>query len=81
MKSELNQRQNGTDGVQSPEGGALENGVDSNIVDMQSKFVSTVFCCNVSVLVPRFFFISFSWFFIGVSVHDVFVFLLQENMF
>lgn len=43
LKSELDQRQNGTDGVQNPEGGALENGVDSNLLDMQSKFVSSFF--------------------------------------
>lgn len=36
LKSQLNQRQkNGTDGVQDPEGGGLENGMDSHLLDLQ----------------------------------------------
>ncbi|XP_070786584.1 leucine-rich repeat flightless-interacting protein 2 [Enoplosus armatus] len=36
LKSELDQRQkNGTDGVQNPEGGGLENGMDSHLLDLQ----------------------------------------------
>uniref|UniRef100_A0A3Q1J6Q7 Leucine rich repeat (in FLII) interacting protein 1b n=1 Tax=Anabas testudineus TaxID=64144 RepID=A0A3Q1J6Q7_ANATE len=35
LKSQLDQRQNGTDGVQNPEGGVRENGVDSSLLDMQ----------------------------------------------
>ncbi|XP_073351538.1 leucine-rich repeat flightless-interacting protein 2 isoform X6 [Pagrus major] len=36
LKSQLDQRQkNGTDGVQNPEGGGLENGMDSHLLDLQ----------------------------------------------
>ncbi|TKS66692.1 Leucine-rich repeat flightless-interacting protein 2 [Collichthys lucidus] len=36
LKSQLDQRpENGTDGVQNPEGGGLENGMDSHLLDLQ----------------------------------------------
>lgn len=36
LKSQLDQRQkNGTDGVQDPEGGSLENGMDAHLLDLQ----------------------------------------------
>ncbi|KAK2917227.1 hypothetical protein Q8A73_003973 [Channa argus] len=35
LKSELDERQNRTDVVQNPEPGGLENGLDSNLLDMQ----------------------------------------------
>ncbi|XP_035533841.1 leucine-rich repeat flightless-interacting protein 2-like [Morone saxatilis] len=36
LKSQLDQRQkNGTDGVQNPEGGSLENGMDAHLLDLQ----------------------------------------------
>ncbi|KAE8278577.1 Leucine-rich repeat flightless-interacting protein 2 [Larimichthys crocea] len=36
LKSQLDQRpKNGTDGVQNPEGGSLENGMDSHLLDLQ----------------------------------------------
>lgn len=39
LKSQLDQRpKNGTDGVQNPEGGSLENGMDSHLLDLQSKY-------------------------------------------
>lgn len=39
LRSQLDQRQkNGTDGVHNPEGGGLENGMDSHLLDLQSEF-------------------------------------------
>ena len=66
LKSQLDLRQkNGTDGVGDPEGGALENGMDSHLLELQSESSS-------SFLRPHFVFFIFIFIY---TVYRIYMFI------